>query len=186
VKGVGKPLIIEDFPVIQINTPVIHKVNPNDIAKFSIGDKVIVEINILHRIKTTIHHSAIHLALMAAKKYRPDIVQYIKGCNIGIDSARLDFASQERFSDIDMENINAEVARIAGADMPIETFKYNGIEDAWDWKCGNFVIPCGGTHVSKTSQIGKITVKRKTKGKGIERMIAVVKDELLCVDNYIL
>ncbi|MDR1461344.1 MAG: hypothetical protein LBI78_06855 [Campylobacteraceae bacterium] len=66
-KGVGKPLIIEDFPVIQINTPIIHKVNLNDLSKFSIGDKVIIEINILHRIKTTIHHSALHVALMAAK-----------------------------------------------------------------------------------------------------------------------
>jgi alanyl-tRNA synthetase len=184
IKGIGTPLVIQDFPLIQINTPIIHKISPNDADKFLIGDKVAIEIDILHRIKTTIHHSAIHLALMAAKKYRPDITEYIKGCSITTDSARLDFASQDRFSDIDMENINVEVMRMIDANMPIETFKHNGIEDAWDWKCGDFVIPCGGTHADKTSQIGKVTVKRKTKGKGIERMIVVVADQSLHVRDY--
>ncbi|MDR0579147.1 MAG: hypothetical protein LBG21_00880 [Campylobacteraceae bacterium] len=185
LKGIGTPLVIQDFPLIQINTPVIHKMNPQDANKFFAGDKVVIEIDILHRIKTTIHHSAIHLALMAAKKYRPDIVEYIKGCSITTDSARLDFASQDRFSDIDMENINTEVAQIIEANMPIETFKHNGIEDAWDWKCGDFIISCGGMHVDKTSKIGKVIVRRKTKGKGIERMIVNVCDELLCENHYI-
>ncbi|MDR1554705.1 MAG: hypothetical protein LBS39_01615 [Campylobacteraceae bacterium] len=184
-KGVGIPLIIQDFPLIQINTPIIHKMNSDDANKFFVGDKVVIEIDVLHRIKTTIHHSAIHLALMAAKKYRPDIVQYIKGCNITTDSARLDFASQDRFSDIDMENINAEVAQIIGADVLVETFKHNNIEDAWDWKCKDFIIPCGGTHVDKTSKIGKVIVRRKTKGKGVERMIVNVHDELLYIGEYV-
>jgi alanyl-tRNA synthetase len=83
-----------------------------------------------------------------------------------------------------MKNINDEVAGIIEADMDIETFKHNNIEDAWDWKCGDFIIPCGGTHVSKTSQIGKVTVKRKTKGKSLERLIVVVEEELLFANEY--
>jgi alanyl-tRNA synthetase len=185
IKGVGKPLFIPDFPVIQICTPIIHKVSLDNMNKFLVGDKVIIKIDIAHRIKTTIHHSALHLALMAAKKYRPDIVQYIKGCNISTDSARLDFVSQERFSDEDMASINYEVQRIIDDNMQIETFKHNNIEDAWDWKCGDFVIPCGGTHVSRTSQIGNMVVRRRTKGKNLERMIVVVENEFLCTNDYV-
>jgi alanyl-tRNA synthetase len=185
IKGVGKPLVIQDFPTIQIDTPVIHKVNPDDIGGFLVGDRVVIEIDISHRIKTTVHHSALHLALMAATKYRPDIVRYIKGCNIAVDSARLDFASQMRFTDEDMENINSEIKTMIEQGTPIETFKHNGIDDAWDWKCGDFVIPCGGTHVGSTSKIGEVIVKRKTKGKGIERMIVAVTNELLGVDDYV-
>jgi alanyl-tRNA synthetase len=184
IKGLGMPLIIQDFPLIQIDTPVIHKVDPKYLCQFSIGDKITIKIDISHRIKTTLNHSAIHLALMAAKKQRPDITEFIKGCSITTDSARLDFSSQDRFSDEDMEKINNEVAKLIKDDLSIETFKHKNIEEAWDWKCGDFVIPCGGTHVSKTSMIGNAIVKRRTKGKGIERMLVFVSGGLLDINHY--
>ena len=38
------------------------------------------------------------------------------------------------------------------------------------WRCGPVEMPCGGTHVRNTSEIGAIKLKRKNPGKGVERV----------------
>jgi alanyl-tRNA synthetase len=38
------------------------------------------------------------------------------------------------------------------------------------WRCGPVEMPCGGTHVRNTSEIGVIKLKRKNPGKGVERV----------------
>ena len=38
------------------------------------------------------------------------------------------------------------------------------------WRCGPVEMPCGGTHVRNTSEIGSVKLKRKNPGKGVERV----------------
>ena len=38
------------------------------------------------------------------------------------------------------------------------------------WRCVEIEMPCGGTHVRNTEEIGKIGLKRKNPGKGKERV----------------
>ena len=38
------------------------------------------------------------------------------------------------------------------------------------WTCGLWKMPCGGTHVRNTSEIGQLRLTRKNKGKGRERI----------------
>jgi Ser-tRNA(Ala) deacylase AlaX len=38
------------------------------------------------------------------------------------------------------------------------------------WKCAGLEMPCGGTHVKNTNEIGRIRLKRKNPGKGKERV----------------
>jgi alanyl-tRNA synthetase len=38
------------------------------------------------------------------------------------------------------------------------------------WRCGPVEMPCGGTHVRNTSEIGTVMLKRKNPGKGVERV----------------
>jgi Ser-tRNA(Ala) deacylase AlaX len=38
------------------------------------------------------------------------------------------------------------------------------------WRCGPVEMPCGGTHVRNTSEIGAVKLKRKNPGKGVERV----------------
>ncbi len=38
------------------------------------------------------------------------------------------------------------------------------------WRCGPVEMPCGGTHVRNTSEIGVVKLKRKNPGKGVERV----------------
>jgi len=43
------------------------------------------------------------------------------------------------------------------------------------WKCGEILMPCGGTHVKNTKEIGKIKLKRKTGGRGREQVITTIE-----------
>lgn len=171
IKGVGAPLILPDFPLIHLNTPVYHVVSEENLKYFKIGEEITISINILHRIGTTVHHTGIHLALMAAIKIQPDITKYIKGCSITEMTARLDFSSSKKLTTEDLNKISLEIQNLIDNNLEIQMFKHNNIDDAWDWKCGDFQIPCGGTHLQNTNQLLDFKIRRKTKGKGTERLI---------------
>jgi Ser-tRNA(Ala) deacylase AlaX len=46
----------------------------------------------------------------------------------------------------------------------------------WYWKAGNIVMPCGGTHPNNTKEICKISIKRKSGGKGKEKIFTSILD----------
>lgn len=41
----------------------------------------------------------------------------------------------------------------------------------WYWKAGEIVMPCGGTHPDNVKEIGRISIKRKSGGKGKEKVL---------------
>ena len=43
------------------------------------------------------------------------------------------------------------------------------------WRCGPIEMPCGGTHVRNTREIGSVKLKRKNPGKGKERVETSLK-----------
>lgn len=43
------------------------------------------------------------------------------------------------------------------------------------WICENITYKCGGTHPHRTSEIGHVTIKRKSGGKGKQRIITEIK-----------
>ena len=46
------------------------------------------------------------------------------------------------------------------------------------WKIKGFAqVPCGGTHLRRTSEIGKIALKRKNIGRGKERIEVLLDDK---------
>lgn len=184
-KGCGRIFSVQDFPTINVDTPVYHFVDTQYADMFSVGQKVKVKINLEHRMWTTLHHSAIHLALMIASELRGDLYHRIKGCNITTKHARIDFSLSERFSEIELIDMNNRLRNIILECVPIIVFPYKGEDEAWFWQCKNYVCPCGGTHVTNTSQIGHATIKRKSIGKGSERIIVIVDNPTLTKDYYV-
>ncbi len=183
-KGVGRILSLSDFPSVQVDTPVYHFIDEKDLSKISIGDKVKVVIDVQHRIWTTVLHSALHLVLMVAKERRPDITNTIKGCKITTDSARIDFFAKSKFLPEDIEWISMTTQELIDLKVPIKVYPHESEKEAWYWQCKDFICPCGGTHLTNTGQVGKISVRRKNVGKTTERLIVIANDIKLTEKDY--
>lgn len=184
-KGVGRVFSVQEFPTINVDTPVYHTVPEEYMDLFSVGKRIKMEINIKHRIGTTVHHSALHLALMVASIIRgEDLYRKIKGCSITDVHARIDFSLSERFSNIEISTINENLNNLITDSIPVIVFPHKDENEAWFWKCKDYVCPCGGTHITNTSQVGHIVVKRKGIGKGSERLNVVVENPELSEKFY--
>jgi alanyl-tRNA synthetase len=183
-KGLGRIFSVPDFPTINVDTPIYHIVSEENFEKISIGQELIVKINVNRRILTTLHHSALHLALMFAMQLKTDLYSCIKGCSITEEHGRLDFALSERFTEEDIAYINENLKKIVDASVPIYVYPYDGENEAWFWKCRDFVCPCGGTHVTNSGQLGHTVARRKSIGKGVERFIVIVDNPKISSDDY--
>lgn len=183
-KGIGRLLHLQGFPAVQVESPVCHIIKDEDAGRLKVGDEVIVRIDVQHRIGTTVMHSGLHIALMAATERAPEKVKYIKGCSITDHSARLDFFTEERFTAEDMEWINKRAQEIVDNGYMIKSYPHPDEPEAWYWECENFRCACGGTHVLNTGDIGKIHVKRKSIGKTMERLSISLSDIRLSELDY--
>lgn len=172
-KGVGRLLHIDNFPSINVDTSVYHFVDKSNILLFSKNKHIKVKIDVDRRLKTTVHHSALHLALMFACDLRANLMNQIRGCSITTDYGRLDFCLTERFTNEDLNYINENMKKVICSKIPIESYHHPNEKEAWYWKCKEFICPCGGTHVYNTHQLGSVIVKRKNVGKNMERLTVV-------------
>lgn len=61
--------------------------------------------------------------------------------------------------------------------MPIEKGFLNEAAEVRFWRLPNIaMVPCGGTHVHSTGEIGAIDLKRDRANKGVERIRITLKD----------
>ena len=92
------------------------------------------------------------------------------GAHIAEDKARIDFAWPESISPF-LPGFSAEANRIIAEDLAIRTgFEDEGYERRY-WEIQGFSkVPCGGTHVRSTGDIGPIRLKRNNIGRGKERV----------------
>ena len=149
---------------------IVHIVENHNL---SVGDSVHCEIDWDRRYKIMRLHSAAHIAYeFFTKKWGE---QKVIGSNISESKARLDFAMDESVSE-----------SLVGIEKDVNEFIEKGHEITTDddpenkefrwWYCGDMKMPCGGTHVKNSKEIGKIKLKRKNLGTGKER-IEVTLDE---------
>jgi Ser-tRNA(Ala) deacylase AlaX len=169
-KGVGRVLMLNDFPSIPVETETFHKISEGDMSAFHIGQKVVVNINEERRHLLTASHSAIHLVLMGLETLYPGIYQVIKGCSIKPTGARLDFRMQEKFSVYDVNAVQGFVQNMIAMNKEMILYQHKLEPEAWYWKLDDYAIPCGGTHLKTTGAIGEVEVKKESLGKTMQRM----------------
>ncbi len=69
-----------------------------------------------------------------------------------------------------------EYDKIIAADLPIEKGFLDKTNQIRYWRLPNIAtIPCGGTHVRSTGEIGAIELKRDRANKGVERVRITLK-----------
>jgi Ser-tRNA(Ala) deacylase AlaX len=132
------------------------------------GDSVIVKIDREKRYRIMRLHFAAELVLeLVYTNYgRPEKV----GANITSEKARVDFAWDGNISETFplLEKLISEIVHL-------DTDIYSRFSDESDeiryWEIPGFAkIPCGGTHLRKTGEVGEIRLKRINPGGGRERI----------------
>lgn len=169
----GRPLRLQDFPGINVETLIHHIVAEErvpDLARLAVGSEVHVAIDTARRERLSIHHTAAHLIFIGVELVRPELIPNVKGCHITEVGARFDFLVDERFTADQVQEIAQAANRLVAERADIDQYPHAEEPEAWYWKLGQHVMPCGGTHLSKTTPVGEIVAQRKNLGKGMERI----------------
>jgi len=137
------------------------------------GDRVQVQIDWPRRYSLMRLHFAAELVLELVYRARPGIEKI--GAHIAEDKARVDFASNENISAL-FPGILQAAQEISTADRPIVSafFDENASDETAGWRYweveGFARVPCGGTHLRRTGEVGTMRLKRKNIGAGKERI----------------
>ncbi|OGV25299.1 MAG: alanyl-tRNA editing protein [Legionellales bacterium RIFCSPHIGHO2_12_FULL_37_14] len=142
----------------------------------AVGDQVKMEIDWPRRHRLMRLHFAAELVLEIVTQH----FQLEKtGAHISEEKARIDFRYTKNISCL-FEIILGEYNKIIQENKPIQT-GYSDVQNQRRfWKIDGFAqVPCGGTHVKSTTEVGFVTLKRVNAGKFNERIeIKLVDDSV--------
>jgi len=132
------------------------------------GDPVNIKIDWGRRYQLMRLHFAAEIVLELTYRNLESIKKI--GAHIAQDKARIDFEWSENVSNV-LPVIQKEALGIIGANKEIiSAFSNEETEERYLEIPGFARVPCGGTHLKRTGEIGKIELKRKNPGKGKERI----------------
>jgi Ser-tRNA(Ala) deacylase AlaX len=132
------------------------------------GDPVRVEIDWQRRYRLMRLHFAAELVLeLACRELRT--AEKI-GAHIAPDKARIDFAWPENLAPR-LARLAAAAQAIVDADLPIVSAFSDRAGERRYWELAGFArVPCGGTHLRRTGEVGRVSLKRRNIGKAKERV----------------
>lgn len=132
------------------------------------GQAVLIEIDGARRLALMRHHFAAELVLELVCRNFPEFAKI--GAHIGADKARIDFASEQNIKAL-LPELQQQAQQLIDQDLPITSAFSDAVAQRRYWQIDGFAqVPCGGTHVKSTAEIGQISLKRKNIGKGKERI----------------
>jgi Ser-tRNA(Ala) deacylase AlaX len=143
-----------------------HGLNP--------GDAVTMAIDWDRRYRLMRLHFATEVVLELSYRRFPGVEKI--GAHISAGKARIDLAFDESVGP-HLAELAAEANAIVGADEPIISAFSDEANERRYWKISAFAeVPCGGTHVRRTGEIGAVALKRNNIGRGKERIEIRVDD----------
>ncbi len=132
------------------------------------GDAVTVAIDRARRSRLMRLHLAAEIILELAYQNLPGIQKI--GAHIAEDKARIDFEWPENISKL-FPMMQEKAGALITADHPIVSAFSDEANQRRYWEIEGFArVPCGGTHLRRTGEIGAIALKRVNIGKGKERI----------------
>jgi len=170
-----------------IDIEYLLDVPEGETLSLSVGDEVEVKIDAEKRDKIRRLHSAAHVVyyFMIEKIGK----QKTFGSNITSDKARIDYLYDQPISEI-LPEVQEKVNIFMAEGHVVEQKDDETSPDLKWWTCDvhkskafgtqegiplrEWKMPCGGTHVKNTSEIGNIRLKRKNLGSGKERVEVIL------------
>lgn len=139
------------------------------------GDAVTMQIDWRRRYQLMRLHFAAELVLELVYDLlgHPDKV----GAHIAEDKARIDFEWGGNIATLFPE-IERRAQALISADTPIVSAYSDEAREQRYWEVAGFArVPCGGTHLRRTGEVGVIHLKRRNPGKGKERIEIRLADD---------
>ncbi len=139
------------------------------------GDTVTMEIDWPRRYQLMRLHFAAELILeLITQKYKLKKI----GAHIAETKSRIDFICDQNISSV-FEDVLVGYNRIIEQDLPIKKDFSNPETQKRYWEIEGFSkVPCGGTHVKSTAEVGLVRLKRVNIGKSKERIkIRLVEED---------
>lgn len=140
-----------------------------DVSGFHLAQEITGSIDMKKRILTMRLHSASHLVEYIISSLPEN--KSVEGSFVDHQKDRTDFVFSVTPTSDDLREIEDKVNSLIALHTPIETPIIGGVKH---WLCGDIEMLCCGTHVKNTNEIGKISLKRKNKGKGIIRVETIL------------
>ncbi|WP_024301267.1 alanyl-tRNA editing protein [Pseudogulbenkiania sp. MAI-1] len=132
------------------------------------GDTVTVEIDWPRRYALMRLHFAAEIVLELVKRHLPAIGKI--GARISEHKARIDFAWHEPLTPL-LPELTREAQALIDADAPIVSAFSDEVAERRYWEVEGFGrVPCGGTHLKRTGEVGVLRLARKNIGRGKERI----------------
>jgi len=140
------------------------------------GDSVKVVIDWNRRYKLMRLHFAAEVVLELVCQQFPEVIKV--GAHIAQDKARIDFQWDQNISPF-INSLQREAQAIIDSNQEIISAFSDEKTERRYWKIQEFSeVPCGGTQIKRTSEIGMIRLKRSNPGKGRERIEIYVEEKL--------
>ena len=137
-----------------------------------VGDSVNVEIDWQRRYRLMRLHFAAEIVLELAYRMLGNPTKI--GAHIAEDKARIDFAWQGSIAP-HLPELEKAANAIVAADHAITSGYEDMANERRYWKIPEFAaVPCGGTHLKRTAEIGRVALRRRNLGKDKERSEIVV------------
>ncbi len=186
--------VVEDTQLVQAGVFGHHGLLSE--GRIKLGDAVNAKVNINLRYRAACNHSVTHLMHAALRKVLGENVQQ-KGSLVDEDRTRFDFSNNQPVSIPDLNKIESLVNEqvrlnisVTSNVMPFETAVKSGALALFGEKYTDTVRVigissfsrelCGGTHVSKTGEIGFFKIIDETGiASGVRRIEAVTGDRAL-------
>lgn len=131
------------------------------------GEIVSLYVDTLKRKKLSGMHTAQHLVALLFEK-KTGIIQ-TSGSSVGVCKASTTYLTDENISTY-LAEVEQEVNELIARDLPIVHAPDPNNPKMMLWKCGELSCHCGGTHVRRTGELSTISIKRKSGGKGKEKI----------------
>jgi len=160
---------IGGYPVVEARKagPAIEYLLPDD-HDLEEGQEVAVTIGWQRRYRLMRLHFAAELVLELVYSGLQGVAKV--GAHIGEHKARLDFSWPTSVSPL-LPDLAARAMAIIEQDVPIISAFNDEMKERRYWAIDGFAkVPCGGTHLKRTGEVGKIRLKRNNIGKGKERI----------------
>jgi Ser-tRNA(Ala) deacylase AlaX len=148
------------------NKEIFYSIDANH--NLQVGDKVKMVINWERRYQLMRLHFAAEVVLELVCK-RFSAIKKV-GAHIAQDKSRIDFEWDQNISPF-ITALQQDAQQIIDSNQPIISAFSDEANERRYWKINEFSqVPCGGTHIKNTSEMGLIRLKRVNPGKGRERI----------------